>query len=392
MATGITDSNEFLSTLNQLSQSADDLKSGLSESERVTAIKAAQKLAQSLEKPRDAIFKMSYSPVEIASVRIAIDLGIFTALAENDQPMTLDDLAAIKYADPIFTGYVVEDDFHYKVYVRLPCSIPDISSAFHYGFELAINARSGDSNGFWGIANKLSRPEANILFQSSFVNYYGNKNQDSMWDLMSKNPQFNDDFNALMEASAGDRGYWVDWFPVQERLLDDFTGGTEDVFLVDIAGGRGQDLKAFEAKFPETSGRLILQERECMLDEAKLSGKIEKKGFDLFKPQKVQGAKVYYMKKILHDWTDSQCQEILQHIRIAMVKGYSKLIIEEFVMPEKDAPLLATLWDWNMLVFCSTMERTQSQWNRVLASAGFQVVKVWSSPGDSQSIIEAELM
>ncbi|KAJ5735868.1 S-adenosyl-L-methionine-dependent methyltransferase [Penicillium malachiteum] len=47
--------------LNQLSQSADDLKGGLSESERVAAIKAARKLAQSLEKPRDAILKMSYS-------------------------------------------------------------------------------------------------------------------------------------------------------------------------------------------------------------------------------------------------------------------------------------------------------------------------------------------
>ncbi|KAJ5609365.1 hypothetical protein N7528_009932 [Penicillium herquei] len=399
MSTGILDSNDFISTLNQLSQSADDLKGGLSESERVAAIKATRKLAQSLEKPRDAILKMSYSPVEIASVRVAIDLGIFTALAEKDYPMTLDELAAIKDADAIFTerllrllsgiGYVVEDDV--KIYsandITRQMAIPRYSSTIRFMFDCGANGVAALPE-FFRATQFQNPPEAN-----NGPLQYGNKNKDSMWDLMSKNPQFNDDFNAFMEASAGDRGYWVDWFPVQERLLDGFTGGAEDVLLVDMAGGRGQDLKAFEAKFPETPGRLILQERECILDEAKLSGgKIEKMGFDLFKPQQVQGAKVYYMKKILHDWTDSQCQEILQHIGSAMVKGYSKLIIEEFVMPEKDAPLLATLWDWNMLVFCSTMERTQGQWNQVLASAGFQVVKVWSPPGDSQSIIEAELM
>ncbi|KAJ5723589.1 O-methyltransferase [Penicillium malachiteum] len=338
MSTGITDLNEFISTLNQLSQSADDLKGGLSESERVAAIKAARKLAQSLEKPRDAILKMSYSPVEIASVRVAIDLGIFTALAEKDFPMTLDELAAIKDADPIFT---VNYDATYKEVVKVASKgLNEASDTVHSSLGMRSRAFDCGLNGvgalpeFFRATQFQNPPEAN-----NGPLQYGNKNKDSMWDLMSKNPQFNDDFNAFMEASAGDRGYWVDWFPVQERLLDGFTGGEEDVLLVDIAG-----------------------------------------------------AKVYYMKKILHDWTDSQCQEILQHIGSAMVKGYSKLIIEEFVMPEKDAPLLATLWDWNMLVLCSTMERTQSQWNQVLASAGFQVMKVWSPPGDSQSIIEAELM
>lgn len=97
------------------------------------------------------------------------------------------------------------------------------------------------------------------------------------------------------------------------------------------------------------------------------------------------------MKKILHDWSDSQSQEILQHIRSAMKRGYSKLLIEEFVMPEKDAPLLATMWDWEMLICCASMERDQSHWTRLLASAGFRVVKFWYPPGDSQSIIEAEI-
>lgn len=37
-------------------------------------------------------------------VRIAIDLGLFQALTENDQPTTLKELAAVKNADSLFAG------------------------------------------------------------------------------------------------------------------------------------------------------------------------------------------------------------------------------------------------------------------------------------------------
>ena len=61
MTASSTNSSEFIAALNQLSQAVDGAKEGLSEPERVAALKTAQKLAQSLEKPRDAIVKMSFS-------------------------------------------------------------------------------------------------------------------------------------------------------------------------------------------------------------------------------------------------------------------------------------------------------------------------------------------
>lgn len=74
-----------------------------------------------------------------------------------------------------------------------------------------------------------------------------------------------------------------------------------------------------------------------------------------------------------------------------MKKGYSKLIIEEFVLPDQNCPLLPAMWDLEMLVFCTSMERAKSAWARLLESAGLRVVKFWTPPGDGLSVIESEV-
>lgn len=40
------------------------------------------------------------------------------------------------------------------------------------------------------------------------------------------------------------------------------------------------------------------------------------------------------MKGCLHNWSDAQCIEILHNIRPAMRPGYSKLLINETVVPD----------------------------------------------------------
>lgn len=94
------------------------------------------------------------------------------------------------------------------------------------------------------------------------------------------------------------------------------------------------------------------------------------------------GAYVYYLKFILHDWSDAQCHQILTHIREAM-RPESKLIIDKFIIPEKDCPMLSAMWDWEMMVFCNSFERSESHWRKVLSKAGFQA-KFYYPPGDGQ--------
>jgi len=43
------------------------------------------------------------------------------------------------------------------------------------------------------------------------------------------------------------------------------------------------------------------------------------------------------MHSVLHDWPDSVCEKILKQITEAMQLGYSKLLINEIIIPDKAA-------------------------------------------------------
>ncbi|KAJ6011843.1 Winged helix-turn-helix transcription repressor DNA-binding [Penicillium canescens] len=96
------------------------------------------------------------------------------------------------------------------------------------------------------------------------------------------------------------------------------------------------------------------------------------------------------MKFVLHDWSDRENQKTLTELLGTLKLGYSKLIIEEFVLADRDAAMLPAMWDWEMMIFCKSLLGSQTQWTRLLDAAGFQVIKFWASPGDGLSILEAE--
>lgn len=89
------------------------------------------------------------------------------------------------------------------------------------------------------------------------------------------------------------------------------------------------------------------------------------------------------MKFILHDWSDSDSLKILEQIRQAMKPGYSALVIEEFILPQKDCPMLSAMWDWEMMVFLNSLERSEGHWRRLLDETGFDA-KFFYPPGDGQ--------
>ena len=104
-------------------------------------------------------------------------------------------------------------------------------------------------------------------------------------------------------------------------------------------------------------------------------------------------ARVYYFSHVLHDWSDDPCRKILQNVKTAMKKGYSKLVINDIILPRTGASLLQAGMDINMMVTLGGMERTEDQWAELLAKEGFKILKTMVSPrGDVEGIIEAELV
>ena len=97
------------------------------------------------------------------------------------------------------------------------------------------------------------------------------------------------------------------------------------------------------------------------------------------------------MHSVLHDSPDADCEHILQRIVAAMEKGYSKLLINENVVPDVGASWQITSLDWFMMGLAASRERTEAQWRKLLESAGLKVIGIWTKEAHCESLIEAEV-
>lgn len=103
-----------------------------------------------------------------------------------------------------------------------------------------------------------------------------------------------------------------------------------------------------------------------------------------------KGARVYFMHSIMHDYEDAKCIDILEKLKPALVRGYSRLLINENVIPATGANPAATSLDLIMLCCTGATERNESQWKALLGSAGYTVIRIYT-PVAIESVIEAEL-
>ena len=173
--------------------------------------------------------------------------------------------------------------------------------------------------------------------------------------LMQRPQQLGNFFN-MLEGWRVDRTEWFDIYPVQEQLLGSFDpreGG--ETFLVDIGGATGYDIqnfkKHFEGKGHGMPGKLVLQDLPFVIADIKdLDSEIERMPYDFFTPQPVAEAKAYYMRSICHDWSDERVRELLANTVKVMKPGYSRLLINDWVVKDTGASLLPALLDINMMV------------------------------------------
>jgi hypothetical protein len=73
-----------------------------------------------------------------------------------------------------------------------------------------------------------------------------------------------------------------------------------------------------------------------------------------------------------------------------MDKSYSRLLINDLVLPDTGSDLHPALLDIMMMSICSGMERTEKQWRQLLDSVGLEIVKIWTSRG-TEAVIETKL-
>ena len=218
------------------------------------------------------------------------------------------------------------------------------------------------------------------------------------WTWLKQDPERVRAFNSSMigRRQAATEAAWFRRYPVVESLCSTLSPDLNEVLLVDVGGGRGQDMVAFRSEFPSLPGRLVLQDLESTVSEINTED-MESRGIEVlphnfFDPQPVKGARAYYFHHIFHDWPDSECKAILKQTVAAMsFAGKSKLLIEEYVVPNSGVSSYLALRDMHMMTLFGSMERTERQWMALLGQEGLEIVKIWELGSDGVSLIEATL-
>lgn len=103
---------------------------------------------------------------------------------------------------------------------------------------------------------------------------------------------------------------------------------------------------------------------------------LEPMAHDFFTPQPITHAKVYYLRNVLHDWSDEPAAKILQQLRPAMASD-SVIVIDEIVIPPTGANHKLLHYDLAMMATASAMERTEKQWRALIESCGLKVRDAW---------------
>jgi hypothetical protein len=205
-----------------------------------------------------------------------------------------------------------------------------------------------------------------------------------------KREQF-DDFMAATSVINPTNRWWTKYF--YERLLDGYEVSSSPL-VVNVGRGTGTAPAKFRDVLPQpygSSASLVLQDLQSVIDQAKsrsLPPNIQVMAHHFFEPQPVNAARAYFMRAILHDWPDTECQNILGNLHAAMKPGYSKLLLDEGVVSSKSVDALIAACDITMMIKLDAKERTSDGWKALLERSGFWPVKSWEN---GRFVLEAEV-
>lgn len=161
--------------------------------------------------------------------------------------------------------------------------------------------------------------------------------------------------------------------------------------LVDVGGGEGVLLGYILAAHPAMGGVLfdlpqVVATAAPVLHAAGVGGRCEVVAGDFFQGVP-EGGDGYVLKGVLHDWDDAAAVAILRACHRAIVPGGAVMVIERLVAPPNEGAD-AKFSDLNMLVLPGGRERTQDEFEALLAAAGFRLSQVVAT-GTRMSVLEA---
>lgn len=210
--------------------------------------------------------------------------------------------------------------------------------------------------------------------QPAFDHVFGKE----LWDYLSEHPEISTVVDQAMTTGALMMG------PVIAEAYDFSKFQT----IIDVGGGTGQLMAAILRRHSQPRG--IVFDLPHAIEHARAASLLPNGRGDLISGSFFEvippGADAYLMKSVIHDWPDDKARVILQKCHAAMSGTGTLLLIEGVVTSDASSDRLKS-GDLEMLVMQNGRERTEDEFRRLLASAGFQLNRIVPTP--VTSIIEA---
>ncbi|EMC93470.1 hypothetical protein BAUCODRAFT_242672 [Baudoinia panamericana UAMH 10762] len=356
----------------------------------------ALEIASALESPHETHRALWCAPWHPTALKVAADAGWLQLLASSDRPLTVEEIAAKTKGTPTVVlqfvrvltglGYVGQNDSGAFVANEKTRTLASELGVSLIALTTDNFVRTAQATPTW-LARKDYQPPRGVS-DTAMPLWTGGK---TMWEWMEEHSDSRAVFSKVMAAEQSVRPDWTLIYPCKERMMR--SSPSPEVLLVDIGGNTGLHLRMFRDRRFGLPGELVLQDLPGNVEavDATLNAGIEAMAYDFFTPQPVKGAGNYYMSRILHDWSDEEATTILKNQAGAMATG-SRLLINDFVLPEAKTALFPACLSALMMCNVGGMERTRSQWERLLAGAGMRIMDIISMSEDGDSIIECALV
>jgi hypothetical protein len=204
-----------------------------------------------------------------------------------------------------------------------------------------------------------------------------------IFDYLGRHPE---DASLFSETMIGFHGAEP---PAVAAAYDFSEAGT----VVDVGGASGHLLTTILGRHRAPRGILfdlphVVRDAPALIESRDLTDRITIDAGSFFE-RVPDGGDAYLLSHIIHDWSEEQCLTILGHCRRAM-RPSGRVLIIEMVLPDGDTPHPGKMLDLMMLVGPGGRERTEREYNELLAKAGFRLTRVVPT-ASAVSIVEAAI-
>ncbi|KAJ5177092.1 OmtB [Penicillium canariense] len=344
------------------------------ETSRLQMQNALRSAAEATETTHDLMLRFFNMQLELTVARIGCDIGLFRILSESEEPLSVDTVAERTGAAPSLLRRLLR-------YLASMRQVTETSKD-HFKGNQATNSLANPTiqDCIYYIFN-IGGPVYQALPETLKENQYNDSSGILAWHRgfntrldffpwAKQHPDHLKWFQSLMSVPR--EGDWLDVFSVPS-LAQSFA--TDQVLFVDVGGNLGHQSARLRSRYPDLPGRIIVQDLPETIQNAPVVDGVELMAHNFFEPQPIIGAKVYYLRTVLHDWDDEKALVILGRLVPAM-NAESLILIDDMAVPDTGAHWWSACLDLHMLAVLGAHERTESQWRELLVQAGLRLISI----------------